>query len=300
MGQLTMSADLASVRLLYSALGQVARKQDNLGNLMLISGGDKGFSFDTVNGIYSLPDALQVLNSALLAHRETSLRVMCSVYGDSREVSAPRLYRFSIAYDVPMEVRADKGSGWPEREIWILFSLHHEHDVLAEVAWQRYIQSWGRLLEIRQESLSDGLSILLDLLNSQGYNDATPVGKPVLHLTGPFAPKALGRVVREAWVRRYSGRANPKKEHLFPYDDISSWDQETDDLIGMDLLLYIFHHRGDYLLTLLMNECAVQGIQLPPYERMKELMQAIFKGDVDPKIFPAFDHPNDSANHKEE
>ena len=273
MGQLTMPVDPASLRHLHSALRQVACEPSD-GGSMLIAGGGKGISLDIVNGIYSLPDALRVLNSALLAHREARLRVMCAVYGDSRETAAPRLYRFSIAYDA----RIKNECLWPEREVWVLFSLRHEHDVVAEVAWQRYISSWSRLLEIRQESLSDGLAILLELFRGGG-RDAEPAGQAVVHLTGPFAPHVLGRVVRESWVRRYRGRANPKKEHLFPYDTIGQWDQETDDLIGMDVLFHIVRHRRDYLIALLMGESALEGVQLPSYERMKEIMRAAIKND---------------------
>lgn len=48
----------------------------------------------------------------------------------------------------------------------------------------------------------------------------------------PFAREALGRFVREAWVRWAETQLSPKPSWLVPYDELSEADKEADRQIG--------------------------------------------------------------------
>ena len=48
----------------------------------------------------------------------------------------------------------------------------------------------------------------------------------------PIDRDALGRIVREAWVRWAQAHPNPKPSWLVPYDDMAEPDKEADRQIG--------------------------------------------------------------------
>lgn len=48
----------------------------------------------------------------------------------------------------------------------------------------------------------------------------------------PIDREALGRAVREAWVRWALTQPNPKPSWLVPYDDLEEADKEADRRIG--------------------------------------------------------------------
>jgi hypothetical protein len=168
LGRLALPRGGASARVLHALLRQMAERGGAPDGQAAVAHqlGERVCQFLFVEDQSALPRAVQLAQEMLLQFPEAMARAVWTVYGDEAQVGAARVYRLGLDFEF-----AELGIGASKtqhlREVWVLFGFTRREDLLAEAAWQRYILSWQKGVQIRVEPLKEGLLFLWNILGAE-------------------------------------------------------------------------------------------------------------------------------------